>query len=212
MTECNFSKLKFQAHNKRKVVADFDGGNITSDAGVLLLKQTDQKILLLRRFADCFVDARDARFIEHSILDLVAQRVYGLCLGYEDLNDHDDVRRDRLLALVVGKNDVEGNHRRRESDKGIPLAGKSTLNRLEQVPFASEMNRYHKVGYSAESVDQLMTDIFLESFHKAPRQFFWIWIPRMLFCTAIRKAAIFMDITTTTATRLSTFFVASICF
>jgi hypothetical protein len=172
MTECNFSKLKFQAHNKREVVADFDGGDITSDAGVLLLKQTDQKISLLQRFANCFVDARDARFIEHSILDLASQRVYGLCLGYEDVNDHDDIRRDRLLTLVVGKNDVEGKHRRRESDKGIALAGKSTLNRLEQVPFVGEMNRYHKIGYSAEKVDRLMTDIFLESFKKAPKRIF----------------------------------------
>lgn len=170
MAESKQTVLQFQAHNGRQVVADFDGGDITSDAGVLLLKQTDERIGLLRRFAACFVDKRDPDLIEHGVLELISQRVYGLCLGYEDLNDHDDVRRDRLLALAVGKADIMGADRRRARDKGIALAGKSTLNRLEQVPFLGEMNRYHKIGYAAGLVDNLMTGIFLESFKKAPEQ------------------------------------------
>lgn len=170
MTDCNFYSIKFQAHNQRKVVADFSGGDITSDAGGILLRQTDLRIHLLERFAGCFTDCRNLKFIEHSVLDLVGQRVYGLCLGYEDLNDHDDIRRDRLMALLVGKADIEGRDRRRGEDRGIALAGKSTLNRMELIPVIGETHRYHRIGYDPDRVDDLMVDIFVESFESAPNE------------------------------------------
>src|SRR5262249_54427863 len=120
----------------------------------------------------CFEDHRDPELIEHSVTDLTRQRVFGLCLGYEDLNDHDDLRRDRLLALAVGKKDITGNDRLRKRDEGIALAGKSTLNRLEQVPPADERNRYQKIGYDPFKVDRLMTDLFLKSHPEAPKRIY----------------------------------------
>lgn len=170
MTDCKTQAVQFQAHNHRKVEAGFDGGNITSDAGALLLRQTDGRIKLMERFAGCFEDKRNPELIEHSAKDLASQRVYGLCLGYEDLNDHDDIRHDRLMALLVGKADIEGQDRRREEDRGIALAGKSTLNRMELIPVIGEAHRYHRIGYDPDLVDTLMTDIFLESFPEAPKQ------------------------------------------
>ncbi len=107
------------------MVARFDGGAITSDAGGLLLRETDRRIDLLRRFAACFEDRRDPERIEHRVGELVSQRVYALALGYEDLNDHDQLRTDPLLALLAGKADLEGRDRKRERDRGKPLAGKS---------------------------------------------------------------------------------------
>ena len=172
MTDCNDPTFEFQAHNRKKVVMDFNGGDITSDAGAMLLKQTDQCLNLLPRFAACFEDHRDQELIEHSVSDLSRQRVFGLCLGYEDLNDHDDLRRDRLLALAVGKKDITGNDRLRKRDEGIALAGKSTLNRLEQVPPTDEMSRYQKIGYDPFKVDRLMTDVFLESHAIAPKRIY----------------------------------------
>jgi len=109
--------------DRRTVLADFNGGQLTSDAGVVLLEQADRCIKLLERFAGCFRDSRDARFVEHPVLDLVRQRVFGLALGYEDLNDHDDLSRDPMLATAVGKADPTGQSRRRERDKGRALAG-----------------------------------------------------------------------------------------
>lgn len=170
MTDCKTKTIQFQAHNHRKVEADFDGGNITSDAGALLLRQTDGKIKLMERFTACFEDKRDPELIEHTTKDLASQRVYGLCLGYEDLNDHDDIRRDRLLAVLVGKKDIEGKDRRCEADRGIALAGKSTLNRMELIPVIGEAHRYHRIGYDPDCVDELMTDIFLESFYEPPQE------------------------------------------
>lgn len=170
MTDCKSETIQFQAHNHRQVEADFHGGDITSDAGALLLRQTDKKISLLGRFAQCFSDLRKSDLIEHSIADLVSQRVYGLCLGYEDLNDHDDVRRDRLMALLVGKSDIEGHDRRREQDRGIALAGKSTLNRLELIPDLGCDHRYHRISYGPDLVDHLITEVFLESYKTAPKR------------------------------------------
>jgi hypothetical protein len=110
--------------------------------------------------------------IEHSVVDLISQRVFGLCLGYEDLNDHDDLRRDRLLALAVGKADISGEDRLRKRDQGIALAGKSTLNRLEQVPPVDELSRYQKIGYDPLQADRLITDVFLESHATAPKRIY----------------------------------------
>ena len=113
------------------MVASFDGGRISSDGGVVLLRETDRKLGLLSRFAECFDDHRASEWVEHSVEDLVRQRVFALALGYEDLNDHEDLRRDALLATCVGKSDPTGESRRRERDRGSALAGKSTLNRFE---------------------------------------------------------------------------------
>ena len=119
--------VEFHDLDRRKVVARFDGGTITSDAGALLLRELDQATGILRDFTGCFTDHRNPDLIEHTVLELVAQRVYALALGYEDLNDHDELRADPLLATLVGKVDPTGQNRRRKKDRGKPLAGKSTL-------------------------------------------------------------------------------------
>ena len=105
----------YQNLGGRELVARFDGGDITSDGGALLLKKLEEKTAIVRRFAACFADYRNPKFIEHPLLDLVAQRVFGLALGYEDLNDHDQLRSDPMLAAALGKDDVNGEQRRREN-------------------------------------------------------------------------------------------------
>src|ERR1700730_2570192 len=111
----------------RELVGRFDGGDITSDGGALVLKQLEQRTGIVRRFAACFTDYRNPDWIEHPLLDLVLQRVFALALGYEDLNDHDELRRDPMLAVALSKDDVKGQRRRRAQDRGKALAGKSTL-------------------------------------------------------------------------------------
>jgi hypothetical protein len=151
----------------RQVLADFDGGDISSDGGALLLRKTEQLTAILHQFAACFTDQRNPDLIEHSIGDLVAQRVYGLALGDEDLNDHDDLRRDPLLATVVGKQDPTGPTRQRWRDRGKALAGKSTLNRLELTPVgANEDSRYKKITCNTREVERLLVTLFLQ----APRE------------------------------------------
>src|SRR5918994_1155140 len=137
-TGCNPAYLDFPMLGPRQVLADFDGGAISSDGGALLLRQVEALTGIVRQFAACFDDHRDPDLIEHPAEHLLAQRVYGLALGYEDLNDHDDLRRDPLLATVVGKDDPAGKARRRPRDRGKALAGKSTLNRLELTPVGAD--------------------------------------------------------------------------
>ncbi len=169
MTECIKERIVFQASGRRNITADFSGGTITSNAGALLLKQTDKRIRLLDRFADCFTDHRASNRVEHSVRDLVAQRVYGIALGYEDLNDHDDLSLDPLLAAVCGKADPTGAGRKRERDRSRPLATRSTLNRLELTPAsASAAERYKKVVYHNEKVEALLLDLFIEAYDKPP--------------------------------------------
>ena len=127
MTECSTQRMLFQDHGSREVTAAFDGGWVTSDGGGLLLREVDQRFGILNTFAACFTDHRDPEAIEFSLLELLRQRVMGLALGYEDLNDHDRLRLDPLLALLAGRKDVTGQDRRDEQDRGKPLAGKSTL-------------------------------------------------------------------------------------
>jgi hypothetical protein len=168
MTECNRPPFEFQPLGRREIVANFDGGNITSDGGAVLLRELELRMGIIRQFADCFTDYRDAELIEHTVYDLVAQRVYGLALGYEDLNDHDTLRLDPLLAAVVGKNDPTGEDRVRERDRGKALAGKSTLNRLELTPpGADESSRYKKIVASCESIEQVFVKLFLQA-HPTP--------------------------------------------
>jgi hypothetical protein len=153
------------------VEASFDGGHLSSDGGVLLLREVDARLGLTQRFAGCFTDLRKQHLIEHSVLELLRQRVYGLALGYEDLNDHDDLMRDPLLAVALGKRDPEGAGRRREGDRGKALASSSTLNRVELTPpDASEHSRYKKVVYHPQELQDLLVAVFLESFQEAPEE------------------------------------------
>ena len=168
-THCNQKTFEFQAANSRKIVAHFNGGNISSDAGGLLLKQTEQTTGIIAQFAACFTDHRDPDLIEHTVEELIAQRIFALALGYEDLNDHDELRNDPLLAVLVGKKDPTGKKRIRKRDKGKPLAGKSTLNRLELTPVrANKRSRYKKVTVNKHQVDAFFTNVFLQSYDRPP--------------------------------------------
>ena len=158
-TDCSSDRFEFAPAEGRAVVAAFDGGTITSDAGALLLGATDRAIGLVRRFAAGFVDHRATDQIEHSVAILIGQRVFGLALGYEDLVDHDTLRHDPVLAAVIGKLTA------RRADCA-PLAGKSTLNRLEHAP-AGEPTRYHKIGHDGALIERLFVDLFLDA-HAAP--------------------------------------------
>ncbi len=171
MTECKPKSIEFHALGSREVVAGFDGGDISSDAGGLLLREVERRTGIVKKFAACFVDYRNPEKIEHPVEDLVAQRSYGLCLGYEDLNDHDELRADPLLAVMVGKKDPKGEHRREAADRGKALAGKSTLNRLElSGADASAEKRYKKIAMQPEAIDELMVDHFLDAHEHAPLQ------------------------------------------
>jgi hypothetical protein len=170
MTQCKSKPIEFQPLNRRDVVAQFDGGDITSDAGGLLLREVEKRTAVLKKFAACFVDHRESGSVRHVVEDLVAQRVYGLCLGYEDLNDHDQLRSDPLLAVMVGKKEPKGDEQ--EPDKrNKALAGKSTLNRLELTRAdAGRAERYKKIVMQPEAIDELMVDHFLDAHEKAPLQ------------------------------------------
>lgn len=171
MTECTQSSFAFHGLYRREVIAEFDGGDLTTDAGGLLLRETDRRLNLTARLAACFTDHRRADRIEHPVQPLVAQRIYGLALGYEDLNDHDQLRADPLMAVLGDRAEPKGTDRRREQDRGKAGAGKSTLNRLELTPAnANSQARYKKIVYSAEAMDRLLVDIFLESFAEPPAQ------------------------------------------
>jgi len=167
-TDCIPHQFEFQGMTRRTVVAAFDGGTLSSDGGVLLLAEVDRRLGLLELFAACFKDHRNPDLVEHSIEELVRQRVFGLALGYEDLNDHDELRTDPLLASVVGKADPTGSDRRQEQDRGKPLAGKSTLNRLEWG--AVKQDRYRKISLDTEAVDRFFVDVFLAAYQKAPAE------------------------------------------
>src|SRR5208282_1249503 len=160
-TECNQFIFGFHPQKRREIRAQFDGGAITSDGGGLLLREVEKRIGILQQFAACFTDYRNPELIEHPVEQLVAQRVYGLALGYEDLNDHEELRNDPLLAVLV--------------DKGDPgsqvLAGKSTLNRLELTKeTASRKERYKKIVLDHGAVDRLLVEVFLQAHQEAPKE------------------------------------------
>ncbi len=170
-TECNQTTFAFHPLRSREVIARFDGGTITSDAGGLLLREVEQRTGILRQFAACFTDHRDPDLIEHTVAELVAQRVYALALGYEDLNDHDDLRSDPLLAVLVGKADPTGQQRTRRRDVGKALAGKSTLNRLELTPAdATADSRYKKIVIDKWQVPRFFVDVFLQAHEQPPKR------------------------------------------
>jgi hypothetical protein len=160
-TECSADLFGFAPVERRAVVAGFDGGRMTSDAGVLLLGATDRAIGLVERFAACFSDGRAAALIEHAVRTLVGQRVFGIALGYEDLVDHDQLRHDPTLAVLAGKLSA----RRQDC---APLAGKSTLNRLELG--GPEPTCYHRIAWDAAKIEALFVDLFLEAHQDPPEQ------------------------------------------
>ncbi len=168
-TQCNESRIEFQGLGDRILTADFEGGNIVSDGGTPLLAEVDQMFNVLERYAQCFTDHRDQETIEHSVLDLTRQRIYGLCLGYEDLNDHDQLRADSLIAACIGKLDPQGEERRREADRGIPMAGKSTLNRLE-LSGSSADSPYCKIVADLDAIGNLLVDLFLDAHSESPQE------------------------------------------
>ncbi len=165
-TDCTSTQLAFEGLGRRAVVGRFDGGRLTTDGGVLLLREVDRRFRVTSRLAACFRD--HPRRIEHRLETLVAQRVLALAAGYEDLNDHDRLRADSAFALASGCADVTGERRRRARDRGHALAGSSTLNRLELgVPEAAAQDRYQRIAADREAIERLLVDLFLEA-HAAP--------------------------------------------
>lgn len=163
MTQCNEQLTLFQPHSQRDVQADFSAEPISSDGGGLLLREIEQRLGIIDSFVECFRDHRDPDRIEFSVRELLTQQIMGLALGYEDLNDHDVLRSDRLLALLVGRSDITGQDRRDEQDRGKPLAGKSTLNRLQLTPpGASQESRYKKIVANVDSLHERLIDLFLK--------------------------------------------------
>src|SRR6202162_1824788 len=160
-TECSADLFGFAPVEGRAVVAAFDGGRMTSEAGAMLLGPTDRQLRLIERFAGCFTDYRAADLVEHTVPGLVGQRVFGIALGYEDLIDHDQLRHDPVMAVLGGKLAAK------RADCA-PLAGKSTLNRLELS--RPEPTRYHKISYDAAAIEGLFVDLFLDAHSTAPPQ------------------------------------------
>jgi hypothetical protein len=160
-TECNPDLFEFARVEGRAVIASFDGGRITSDAGALLLGATDRVLNLTRRLGACFKDGRDPAYTEHTVETLVMQRVVGIALGYEDLNDHDELRHDPIMAVLAQKLAAS------RADCA-PLAGKSTLNRLERS--TAEATRYHKIAADPDALERLFVDLFLDAHDRAPAQ------------------------------------------
>jgi hypothetical protein len=157
MTECNQFGFGFEACGTREIVARFDGGTISSDGGAFLLRQTDKRLNLLPRLAECFLDGRNPKQVEHSILEMLSQRIYGLALGYEDINDHEQLRKDPVFGILAGRAELDE-----------PLAGKSTLNRMELGTGIND--RYKKVTFWKEAIDELLVKVFIESHEKPPAE------------------------------------------
>ena len=157
-TECSAALFEFARIEGRSVVAGFDGGKITSDAGALLLRASDQAIGLIDRFARCFTDRRSAELVEHTVATMIGQRVFGIALDYEDVVDHDELRHDPVLAdkLTAKRKNC------------APVAGKSTLNRLELG--GEESTLYHKVGHDPLAIEDAFVDLFIDAQTRPPRQ------------------------------------------
>lgn len=166
LTDCIPEQFKFERVKSRSVIVNFQGGTVTSDAGLTLIADLDKKRKITSRFAACFQDYREPNRVEHSIESLVSQRVYGLVQGYEDLNDHEQLRHDPMFALAVGKIIGDGTQQ-------VVLAGKSTLNRIEHCPETvtnRAESRYHRIGHDAKAIEKQFVEFFLESYPKPPRE------------------------------------------
>jgi len=157
MTECIQSSFGFKGCGSREIVARFDGGTISSDSGAFLLRETDKRLNLLPRLAECFLDGRNQALVDHSILEMLSQRIYGLALGYEDINDHEQLRTDPVFGILAGREKLDE-----------PLAGKSTLNRMELG--AGAQDRYKKITFWKEAMDELLVKVFIESQEHAPAE------------------------------------------
>ena len=167
-TKCNAKKLEMQPLGSRQVVCDFNGGKLTSDAGGLLLREVESRFGVIRQLSECFQDHRSPLLIEHTVPEMLSQRVYGLALGYEDLNDHDALRHDVLQGVLAGKRDPTGQDRFRERDEGKACAGRCSLQRLEQS--ASGTSEYCKTPVDAEAVERLFLDLFIQTREEAPEE------------------------------------------
>jgi len=164
--QCAPKQLGFQALGNRKIVAQSDGGTITSDAGALVLREVDQRCGVLDSFAECFIDRRHGSYCDHEVRQMLAQRVYGICLGYEDLNDHDQLRYDPLFAALCEQDDVEGHRRKRAGDIGKALAGSSTLQRLESAGSeGAQESRYHKIFCDEGKTQRFFVQQFLDHYN-----------------------------------------------
>jgi len=161
-TECNAEQFEFEGFGRRRVVAAFDGGAVTADGGGLLLRHTDRAIGLIERVAGCFEDGREQDQVVHTLPALIGQRIVGIALGYEDVNDHDELRRDPVLALFADRLEPK-------RPDCAPLAGKSTLNRLEHAPLRPD-DRYHKIGHDPAALANLFVELFLEAHKRPPKQ------------------------------------------
>jgi len=169
MTQCNSAALAFHDLGSRQVVAAFEGGAVTSDAGGLLLREVEDRFGFVAQFARCFTDHRDPDLVEHTVPQLLKQRIFGLCLGYEDLNDHDGLRCDPLLAVLVGKTDPTGQDRVRLRDRGQALAGKSTLNRLELTAVGAQAgSRYKKIVAHLGQIEEFLVEAFVQQYLLPP--------------------------------------------
>jgi hypothetical protein len=160
-TECSRDLFGYEVVEGRQVVAAFDGGQVTSDAGALLLGAANRALGLVRRLTGCFTDGRAAELVEHTVETMLMQRLCGIALGYEDLVDHDELRHDPVLAALAGKLEAK-------RQDCAPLAGKSTLNRLEHAPLVP--SRYHKIGHEPVAIEGLFVDLFLEAHQTPPKQ------------------------------------------
>ena len=172
-THRSLSTITFNNFNRKEIITKFDGGRLSSEGGSLLLREADRILKLTERMAGCFTDLRHPSKVEHSVAQLLRQRIFALALGYEDLNDHDTLRADSQLALICGKDDVTGDTRVRARDVGTPLAGSSTLNRLELAGSGRNQGRYKKISADEQALDRLMVDVFLESQNDEPEE---IWL------------------------------------
>jgi hypothetical protein len=161
-TECSRDLFGYEVVDGRQVVAAFDGGQVTSDAGALLLGAANRALGLVRRLVGCFTDGRAPELVEHTVDTMLMQRICGIALGYEDLVDHDELRHDPVLAALVGKLEA----RRKDC---APLAGKSTLNRLEHAPLRPD-DRYHKIGHDPAAIEGLFVELFLEAHRTRPKE------------------------------------------
>ena len=170
-TQCIAEQMEFEQLGRRAVIGRFDGGAISSDGGAVLLREVEKRTGISERLASCFRDYRKPERVEHTVLSMIRQRICGIALGYEDINDHDRIRHDVVMGVLSEKDEPDGSNRARAADQGKPMAGKSTLNRLELTPEqASEKSRYKKIVADGAAIDELMVRVFIESQPSAPRE------------------------------------------